>query len=55
MTKLERIKSEIESLPHREYMKLVNWFSERDASAGKLDFLIQEALGEKEQGKLGSV
>lgn len=63
MKSLEEIKSEIEALPRREYMKLVRWFSERDwkawdeeierdSKSGKLDFLIEEALDEKEKGKL---
>ncbi len=61
MKTFEEIKSEIEALPHREYMKLVHWFSERDweawdeeierdSKSGKLDFLIEEALEEKKKG-----
>ncbi len=63
MKTFEDLKSEIEALPHREYMKLVHWFAERDwdawdkeierdTAAGKLDFLIDEALEEKGKGKL---
>ena len=63
MKTFEQIKSQIEQLPHREYMKLVHWFAERDAEAwdkeiekdaasGKLDFLVEEALDEKHNGKL---
>jgi hypothetical protein len=66
MKTFESIKSEIEGLPHREYMKLVHWFSERDcdawdqeiakdAAAGKLDFLIDEALAEKGKAELGEL
>jgi len=63
MKSLEDIKSEIEALPRREYMKLVHWISERDwkawdqevesdSKSGKLNFLIDEGLAEKEKGKL---
>jgi hypothetical protein len=66
MKSFEEIKSEIEALSRREYMKLVHWFSERDwkawdeeiemdSTSGKLDFLIEEALDEKEKGKLGDL
>jgi hypothetical protein len=57
MSKVERLQTEIESLPDKEYSKLRKWFSERDwekwesqieedSGAGKLDFLIKEALDE---------
>jgi len=66
MRTLEEMKSAIEALPRREYLDLAQWFSERDwqawdeeierdSASGKLDFLIQEALKEKSQGKLGSL
>jgi hypothetical protein len=66
MKTFEEVKSDIEALPHREYMKLAHWLSERDweawdeeiekdCAAGKLDFLIDEALEEKRAGKLGSL
>ncbi|WP_328986297.1 hypothetical protein [Thiorhodovibrio winogradskyi] len=66
MQTLDKIKTEIEALPHCEYMKLWQWFSEhdwdawdeeieRDSAAGKLDFLIDEALEEKAKGKLGQL
>jgi len=66
MKTFEEIKSEIEALPHREYMKLVHWFSERDwkawdeeierdSKSGKLDFLIEETLEEKKRGRLGNL
>jgi len=62
----EEVKSDTEALPHREYMKLTHWFSERDwqawdeeierdSAAGKLDFLIEEALEEKRVGSLRSL
>jgi len=60
----EEVKSAIEALPHREYLKLTHWLSERDwqawdeaiardSAAGRLDFLIEEALEEKKTGNLG--
>jgi len=66
MKTFEDLKSEIEALPHREYMKLVHWLAERDwdawdekierdAASGKLDFLIAEALEEKRKGELGKL
>lgn len=66
MKTFEDLKSEIEALPHREYMKLVHWLSERDwdawdqeiendSAAGKLDFLIEEAVKEKGKGKLSNL
>jgi len=66
MKSFEELKIEIEALPHHEYMKLLHWLSERDwkvwdeeierdSAAGKLDFLINEALEEKKKGKLGEL
>lgn len=66
MRTFEEIKMEIESLPRREYIKLMHWLSEqnwetwdkeieRDSAAGKLDFLINEALEEKAKGMLGQI
>jgi hypothetical protein len=63
MAKLEEIKVAIESLPYQEYIRLRQWFSERDwekwdrqieadSELGKLDFLIEEALNEKAKGTL---
>lgn len=60
---IEEIQVAIESLPPEKYAWLRQWFSERDwdqwdrqieadSSAGKLDFLIKEALNEKKQGNL---
>jgi hypothetical protein len=61
--RLEEIQVAIESLPHEEYIRLRQWFSERDwekwdrqieadSESGKLDFLIEEALTEKAKGSL---
>jgi hypothetical protein len=60
---LEEIQAVIQSLPPEKYTQLRQWFSERDweqwdqqietdSKAGKLDFLIREALAEKAQGNL---
>lgn len=63
MTKVQEIQAAIEALPREDYVRLRKWFSERDwekwdkqieedSKAGKLDFLIQEALDEKAKGRL---
>ena len=63
MTKVQEIQATIESLPREEYVRLRQWFSERDweqwdkqieadSEAGKLDFLIKEAFDEKAKGRL---
>ena len=63
MTKLQLIQAEIETLASDEFIYLKNWINELDAqqwekqieedsNAGKLDFLIEEALLEKSKNKL---
>ena len=63
MSLVNKIMSEIESLPPQEYMQLVHWFSERDwdkwdgeidadSQSGKLDFLFKEASQAKLNRKL---
>lgn len=63
MTKVEEIKAAIESLPEEEFIRIRQWFSEKDwqewdkqiaqdSESGKLDFLIKEAVDEKDKGKL---
>ena len=63
MITAEDIKNAIEALPEREYVKLRKWFSEKDwatwdeqikkdSQSGKLDFLIKEALEQKNKGIL---
>ncbi|MBF0229875.1 MAG: hypothetical protein HQK63_09865 [Desulfamplus sp.] len=63
MITAEEIKHAIESLPEKEYVKLRKWFSKKDwdkwdeaieldSQAGKLDFLIEEALAQKNKNKL---
>jgi len=62
MSKVNKIKAAIEALPEEEYVQLRRWFSEKDwekwdrkieldSESGRLDFLIKEALDEKEKGK----
>ena len=66
MTRLEQIKQEIASLPEQDFAQLRDWLAdldfeqwdrqiEADAKAGKLDFLIKEALDEKKRGTLGDL
>jgi hypothetical protein len=63
MSRVEEIQSAIVSLSPEEYARLRRWFAERDweqwdreieedAASGKLDFLIDEAVVEKDQGRL---
>ena len=63
MTKIDEIKSAIESLSQEDYFQLREWFTEKDwkkwdkqieadSEAGKLDFLIEEAFEAKRKGKL---
>ena len=63
MTKVHEIQAAIESLPKEEYIRLRQWFSERDwdewdkqieedSKAGKLDFLTREASEEKTNRRL---
>ena len=63
MSTVSKIKEAIETLPEEDYVQLRQWFSEKDwdkwdkqiladSEAGKLDFLIKEALDEKSKGKL---
>ncbi len=58
VTQVEEIQFAIEALSCQEYARLRQWFSERDwrkwdrqietdSESGKLDFLIDEALDEK--------
>lgn len=63
MSKVEEIESAIESLSEKECVRLRKWFSEKDwekwdrkieadSEAGKLDFLVRQALDEKSKGHL---
>ncbi len=66
MRTANEIQMEIETLPQKEYMKLVLWFSERDwkawdqellkdSQSGTLDFLIEEAIEEKKNGQVKDI
>lgn len=63
MMQLEQLQTEIEALPQREFTRLRQWIVEKDweqwdhqieadAAAGKLDFLLTEALTAQNQGTL---
>ena len=63
MSRVEEIEAAIDGLPQEEYRRIVQWFRVReerrwdeqtntDSSAGKLDFLFDEAESESAQGLL---
>ncbi len=63
MSKVDELKTVIERLSSEEFTELVRWLSEKewegwdkeieaDSEAGKLDFLMREALNEKAKGIL---
>lgn len=63
MDRVEEIEAAIDGLPPEEYRRIVQWFREReherwdeqmdrDPSAGKLDFLFEEAESESSQKHL---
>ena len=63
MTQLEQIQAEIEALSKEDFVRLRGWFAEKDwllwdqqieadIVDGKLDFLLEEAMTAKSQGKL---
>ncbi|MDH4329648.1 MAG: hypothetical protein OEV77_14085 [Nitrospira sp.] len=63
MSKVDELKTAIERLPPEEFAELARWLSERDwerwdkeieadSLAGKLDFLVREALEEQTKGTL---
>jgi hypothetical protein len=63
MTRIEEIENVIASLPEDEYRQFREWFLERDwaqwdkqiqadSESGKLDFLVKEAMEEKDRGNL---
>ena len=64
MDPVEEIEVAIDGLPPEEYRRIVQWFRvrererwdeqmDRDSSAGKLDFLFEEAESESAKGLLG--
>jgi hypothetical protein len=63
MSNVEEIKVAISALPEVDYVRLRQWFTEKDgekwdrqieadSKSGKLDFLIAEAFEEKKKGTL---
>ena len=63
MTQVEHIQSEIEALSQEDFVRLREWFAEKDwllwdkqlevdIADGKLDFLLEEAMTAKSQGQL---
>ncbi|MBC8440680.1 MAG: hypothetical protein H8D87_13500 [Deltaproteobacteria bacterium] len=63
MAQIAEIKKKIENLPKQEYDVLRQWFAEKDSEAwdtqiiedsrsGKLDFLVKEALQDKNNDNL---
>jgi len=63
MTKVEQIQAQIEALYEEDFVRLREWFAERDwllwdkqleadIADGKLDFLLEEAMIAKSEGKL---
>ena len=63
MSNIETIKLAIEALPESDYIELRQWLNEKDwdkwdkqieadSKSGKLDFLIADAMKEKEKGTL---
>ena len=63
MTTVNEIKEAIEALPENDYVRLRDWFLEKDwkswdkqiemeVKSGELDFLTKEAIEEKKRGKL---
>ena len=60
MTQVQKIQIAIESLSDEDFAQLRQWFADRDwerwdeqiaadAAAGRLDFLIEEAMEEKKK------
>lgn len=65
MSSVTEIESAIRELPEEEFWKLAAWFDElraeawdaqiaADSDAGRLDFLFNEAVRERREGKLRS-
>lgn len=63
MSKIDKLKAEIEALPSEQLAEIFRWLSEKDwerwdkqieadSQAGKLDFLTDEARQEKDKGNL---
>lgn len=63
MLKIAQIETAIERLPERDFVQLMQWLWEKDwqkwdrqvkidSESGRLDFLVKEALDEKNKGQL---
>jgi hypothetical protein len=63
MTRVEQLEEAVDSLAAEEYRQFRTWFLQRDwaewdqkiekdSTSGKLDFLLNEATEEKQQGRL---
>lgn len=63
MAHMKDIQTEIEALSEEEFVRLREWFAEKDAqnwdaqiendaATGRLNFLLEEAADAKAQGKL---
>ena len=63
MTQVDRVKADIEQLPHEDFIRLRDWIAEvdsqqwdkkieEDSQSGKLDFLREEAMNAKAKGQL---
>ena len=63
MTRVEELELAVAALPEEEYDRFRGWFMERDwekwdrqieadAEAGRLDFLVQEAVEAKRENRL---
>jgi hypothetical protein len=63
MSKMDKLKAEIESLPREEFAEIFRWLSEKDwerwdkeieddSQSGRLDFLVREAREDKAKGNL---
>lgn len=66
MIDLEQIQREIETLPEKDFLRLRRWFADKDwtrwdsqleadVAAGTLDFLLEEALTAKTEGRLREI
>lgn len=66
MMQVEQLQKEIEALPERDFSRLRRWFAEQDwqrwdrqlesdVAAGKLDFLLEEAMSAKQHGTLNEL
>ena len=63
MSKIDELKADIERLPGEQVAELFRWLSEKewenwdeemkaDSQAGRLDFLVREAVDQKAKGTL---